>query len=150
MQYLAERPSRVDGGLLDIPRSVDELFNRFWGGLTSNARTQQAWRPAIDILETPQAYVMHAEIPGINPDDIDVTLAGETVTIRGEKQLPEKLDDQTWYMSERIPGHFERCFTLPAAVSADDIEAEAHNGVLTVKVMKAQEAQPHRIKVRRS
>ena len=150
MQYLAERPNRVDGGLLDFPRSVDDLVNRFWDGLTPVTRTHNAWRPAVDIIETPQAYVLRAEIPGINPDDVDVTLTGDTLTLRGEKAVEEKLEDQSWCMSERRAGGFERSFTLPAAVSAKDVEAEARHGVLTIKVMKAKEAQPHRVSIRKS
>jgi len=150
MQYPAERPNRGDGGLLDFPRSVDDLVHRFWDGLGPTVRTQSAWRPAVDILETPQAYLLRAEIPGIDPDDVDVTLTGDTLTIRGEKMVEEKVEDQSWCLSERLPGRFERSFTLPTAVSATDIEAEARHGVLTVKVMKAVEAQPHRVSIRQS
>lgn len=149
MQYLAERPSRVTGGLLDNPLSVDDLFHRFWGGQNLAPQTRHVWRPAVDILETPQAYFIRAEIPGIDPSNVDVTVAGETITLRGEKMVEEKLPDQTWCMSERLAGRFERSFTLPSGISADNIEAEAQNGVLTVKVMKSEEAQPRKITVRK-
>lgn len=149
MQYLAERPNRVDGGLLEFPRSVDDLFTRFWDG-ASPARVRNAWQPLVDVLETPQAYVLRAEIAGINPDDVEVTLIGDTLSIRGEKLVDEKLEDQTWHLNERLSGRFERSFTLPTPVSAKDIEAEARNGILTIKVMKTKEAQPHKVSIRKA
>ena len=147
MHYLAERPNSVNGGLLDFPRSVDDLFSRFWGG---SSPRMAAWQPAVDIVETPQAYLVRMEIPGINPDDVDVTLTGDTLKISGEKLLEEKPDEQSWILNERRPGRFERTFNLPTPVSAQDVEALASHGVLTIKVMKAKEAQPHRVKVRKS
>lgn len=147
MQYLAERPNGVNGGLLDFPRSVDELFNRFWGGAPS--RVHGSWQPIVDVIETPQAYILRAEIPGIDPENVDVTLTGDTLTIRGEKMLEEKLDDQSWCLNERMAGRFERSFTLPTPVSAKDVEAESRHGVLTVRVMKAVEAQPHKVSIRK-
>jgi len=149
MQYLAERPNRVDGGLLEFPRSVDDLFSRFWGS-AAPARVRNVWQPLVDVLETPQAYVLRAEIAGVNPDNIDVTLVGDTLTLRGEKLAEEKLDDQTWHLTERMAGRFERSFTLPKPVSAKDIEAEARDGVLTIKVMKAKEAQPLKVSIRKA
>ena len=151
MQRLAERPNRVNGGLLDAPRSVDELFHRFWGGLPlATAHLRDTWRPPVDILETPQAYFIRADVPGIDPEQIEVTMVGDTLTIRGEKLVEDKIEDQTWAMSERQGGRFERSFTLPAPVAADSIEAEAKHGVLTVKLTKAKEAQPKRISIRTS
>ena len=147
MHYLAERPTGVNGGLLEFPRSVDDLFSRYWGIRPTRA---EVWRPAVDVIETPQAYVLRAEIPGIDPAHIDVTMTGDTLTIRGEKPLEAKLDDEAWRLSERLTGSFERSFNLPTPVSSTDIEAEARHGVLTVKVMKAKEAQPHKISIRTS
>ena len=144
MHYLAERP-KLNGGLLDFPRSVDDLFHRFWGTAIPPA---EAWRPAVDIVETPAAYLLRVEIPGIDPDEIDVTLTADTVTIRGEKRQDEKLEDQTWCLTERATGRFERSFALPRPVSAKDIEAEARHGILTVKVMKAKDAQPRKVSIR--
>jgi HSP20 family protein len=133
--------------LLDFPRTVDEVFNRFWGGLTP-ARVE-TWQPAVDVIETPQAYLFRAEIPGINPDDVDVTLS-DTLTIRGEKLLEQKLDDHSWRLNERLAGRFERSFTLPTPVASDSVEAGARYGILAIKVMKAKEAQPHRVSIRKS
>ncbi len=146
MQYLAQRPSRVNGTMLDLPRSVDDLFNRFWGGLVRPAT--EAWVPPVDMIETPHAYLLRVEIPGTDPNDVEVTLTGDTLTIRGEKQLEENVSDQTWSAAERLGGKFERSFRLPAAASPNEVEANAKHGVLAIRVAKAAEAQPRKITVR--
>ena len=146
MQYLAHRPNRPNGTMLDFPRSVDDLFTRFWGGLARPAT--EAWAPPVDLLETPQAYLLRVEIPGIDPADVEVTLTGDTLTVRGEKRIEENAADQTWSLAERLGGKFERSFRLPAPAQAQDIEAEARHGVLAIRVAKAPEAQPRRIEIR--
>jgi HSP20 family protein len=133
--------------LLDFPRSVDDLFNRFWGGLAPVRA--HAWQPAVDVIETPQAYVLRVEIPGIDPDLVDVTLTRDSLTIRGEKRAEERTEGKTCRLGERLHGAFERTFTLPTAIATEDVEAEARHGVLTIRVMKAKEAQPHRISIRK-
>lgn len=148
MQYLdlAQRPHRANGTMLDFPRSVEDLFNRFWGGFSRPAT--ESWTPPVDLVETPQAYLLRLEIPGVNPDDVEVTLAGDTLTVRGEKRIEQQNTDQTWCLTERLAGRFERSFRLPAPASAQEIEAEARHGVLAIRVMKAAEAQPRKIAIR--
>lgn len=146
MNYLAERPLGVNGGLLEFPRSVDDLFNRFWGG--SSMPRAEVWRPAVEIVDMPQAYLLRAEMPGVTPDDVDVTLTANVITIRGEKKAEARGEDESLCFSERQTGTFERSFTLPTAVSTDDIEAEFRHGVLSVKILKAKEAQPRKVSIR--
>jgi HSP20 family protein len=148
MMHLAQRPNRANGTTLDLPRSVDDLFTRFWGGLVRPA--VEAWLPPVDIIETPHAYLLRVEIPGIDPKNVDVTLTGDTLTVRGEKPAEENLSDQTWCLIERTNGKFERSFRLPAAASPDEVEAEARLGVLAIRVSKAREAQPRKITIRQN
>lgn len=146
MQYLAQRPNRANGTMLDFPRSVEDLFSRFWGGV--NRPAADVWTPPVDLIETPQAYLLRLEIPGVNPDDVEVTLAGDTLTVRGEKRIGDKSADETWCLTERVAGQFERSFRLPAPASTKEIEAEVRHGVLAIRVMKAAEAQPRKITIR--
>lgn len=147
MRYLAERANRTNGSLLDFPRSVEDMFQRFWGGgLSTIAPT--AWQPAAEVVETPQAYLLHLEIPGLDPNQVDVTLAGEVLTVRGEKRATVKGDDDSWLLNERAVGTFERVFQLPSVAAAKDIQAEARHGVLTIRVPKAKEAQPMRVQIK--
>lgn len=148
MRYLAERPNRANGALLDFPRSVDDLFQRFWGGLPV-LRAPDAWQPPADVVETPQGFVLRLDIPGIDPDLVDVTLAGDVLTVRGERRAEGKAEGDTWHLGERSHGSFERSFTLPSTASPAEIEAEARHGVLTIRVMKAKEAQPQRVTIRK-
>jgi HSP20 family protein len=148
MQYLAPRPNRLNGNLLDFPRSVEDLFHRFWGGMPR--ATADLFTPAVDFVETPQAYVLRVEIPGVDPANVEVTLVGDTLTIRGEKHVEDKEEGQTWCVTERIGGRFERTFRLPLPASSKDIEAEARHGVLEIRVAKAPEAQPRKITVRKA
>ena len=148
MRYLAERPNRTNGSLLDFPRSVEDMFHRFWGGLPT--LPAPAWQPPAEVIETPQAYLLHLEIPGIDPDLVDVTLAGETLTVRAEKRATEKGDGDSWLLNERAVGSFERVFTLPNVASAKEIQAEACHGVLTIRVPKPKEAQPMRVQVKKA
>lgn len=150
MQYLSNLTNRVNGGLLDFPRSVDDLFQRFWGGSLPMPAPTGAWRPAVDVVEAPDAYLLRIEIPGIDPDTVDVTLTGDTLTIRGEKPVEQMQDDRAWRLRERLAGAFERSFTLPLPVSAEHVQADARHGVLTIRVAKAEQAQPKKITVRKA
>ena len=149
MRYLATRSNGVNGGLLDFPRTVDDLFHRVWGMRAVPAQTE-AWKPLADIVETPEAYVLRLEIPGVDPEHIELTVTGDTISVRGEKALDEKLEDETWRRNERLAGKFERTFQMPTAVSDHEVEAEARHGVLTIRVLKAREDQPQRIQIRKS
>ncbi len=147
MQYMTERPTRLAGGLLDVPRTVDDLFQRFWGDV-HQPRTANSWRPHVDVVETPEAYLLRAEMPGVNPDDIEITLAGDVLTIRGEKVVENTLEGESWCLSERTGGRFERSFKLPGPLADDQVEAESRHGILAIRVLKAEQAKARRIKIR--
>jgi HSP20 family protein len=116
----------------------------------AETETSGEWTPRADFVETPEAYVVHVDTPGISPNDITVTLTGDVLMLKGEKAEEEKREDDNWHITERRYGAFSRSFRLPAAVKTEDVLAEIKDGVLTVKVLKAKEATPKRIKVRSS
>ncbi len=148
MRYLTDRPVRTHGSLLDFPRSVEDIFQRFWGTMPAMGPT--TWQPAADVVETPQAYLLHLDLPGIDPELVDVTLTGEVLTIRGEKRAPEKGENDNWLLNERAASTFERSFTLPSVAQKGEIQAEARHGVLTVRIPKAKEAQPLRVQIKKA
>lgn len=150
MNYLSNLTNRVNGGFSDFPRSVDDLFQRFWGGALPMQAPAAVWRPAVDVIEAPDAYLIRVEIPGIDPESIDVTLTGDTLTVRGEKPVEQMQEDRAWRLRERLAGTFERSFTLPLPVASEHVEADARHGVLTIRVAKAAEAQPKKIAVRKA
>jgi HSP20 family protein len=107
-----------------------------------------AWAPALDISERKDAYLVTVELPGVEPDDLVITLEDGLLTIQGERQFTQDSSEQQFHRVERRYGAFRRAITLPAQVQAERIEATVDNGVLQIVVPKTQEATPKRIQVR--
>jgi HSP20 family protein len=107
-----------------------------------------AWAPALDISERKDAYLVAVEVPGVEPEDLDITMEDGLLTIKGERQFTSESSEQQFHRVERRYGAFRRSITLPAQVQADRIEATFDNGVLQIVVPKAEEAKPKRIQVR--
>jgi HSP20 family protein len=107
-----------------------------------------AWVPALDISERKDAYLVMVELPGVEPDDFQITMEDGLLTIQGERQFAQESSEQQFHRVERRYGAFRRSITLPAQVQADQIEASFDNGVLEIVVPKAEEAKPKRIQVR--
>jgi HSP20 family protein len=112
-----------------------------------NARTT-AWAPALDISERKDAYLVTVELPGLTPEDLDITMEDGLLTIQGERQFTSESSEQQYHRVERRYGAFRRAITLPAHVTAEGIQASFEDGVLQILVPKAEEATPKRIKVR--
>jgi HSP20 family protein len=110
--------------------------------------TATAWAPALDISERKDAYLVTVELPGLKPEDLDITMEDGLLTIQGERQFTSESSEQQFHRVERRYGAFRRSITLPAQVQADHIEATFDNGVLQIVVPKAEEAKPKRIQVR--
>lgn len=129
--------------MLTLNRALDQAFN----GVTGS----RVWVPAMDVAERGDAYLIHAELPGVSPEQVDVSFEQNVLTIRGTK--PASFDVQAEgevrvFAAERVHGSFERSVRLPEFVDADRIEAQFTNGLLSVTVPKAKAAQPRKITVR--
>jgi len=107
-----------------------------------------AWAPALDISERKDAYLVTVELPGVDVDDLQITLEDGLLTIQGERHFAHDSSEQHFHRVERRYGAFRRSITLPAQVQAEQIEASFDNGVLQILVPKMEEATPKRIKVR--
>lgn len=127
---------------------LEESFVRPRAGTPANAPAGLA----LDVQETPAAFKVVASVPGVGTDDVEITVFGDTIRIRGERreQHEEGDRDGRWLIRERRFGAFERSVTLPATVRADVASADFDDGVLTVTLPKAEEAKPRRIAVRGS
>jgi HSP20 family protein len=112
--------------------------------------TTSAWAPALDISERKDAYLVTVELPGIKPEDLDITMEDGLLTIQGERQFTSESSEQQFHRVERRYGAFRRSITLPAHVMAEGIQASFEDGVLQILVPKAEEAKPKRIQVRPS
>jgi len=113
----------------------------------ANARAS-AWVPALDISERKDAYLVTVELPGVEADDLEITMEDGLLTIQGERQFTSESSEQQFHRVERRYGAFRRSITLPAHVMAEGIQALVDNGVLQVLVPKMEEAKPKRIQVR--
>jgi HSP20 family protein len=107
-----------------------------------------AWAPALDISERKDAYLVTVELPGLKPEDLDITMEDGLLTIQGERQFTAESSEQQFHRVERRYGSFRRSITLPAHVMAEGIQASFEDGVLQILVPKAEEAKPKRIQVR--
>lgn len=101
----------------------------------------------LDISETAEAFVVRASLPGVRPEDVQVTIHGDTLTIQGESGAEEEQQGETWHLRERRLGTFRRTVTLSVPVDADRAVAEHDHGVLRLTLPKAESARPRQIKV---
>ena len=136
-----------------LRRGMDQIFSRFlenpWGGLDLPFAPSSGWIPSVDVVDGAKEVTVRAEIPGVDPKDIDVSVAGGTLTIAGEKKSEHEERGKDFYRSERAFGSFRRSVVLPEGVDADKVSAEHANGVLTVRLPKSQSAIPKRIAINR-
>jgi HSP20 family protein len=123
-----------------------------WERLLSSARIARSssWNPDIDVIDKPEAYVVKAEVPGLKTDEIKITLTGGTLTLEGEKKEEKRQEEEHFRHVERSHGRFERTFTFPTAVNEKNVEADLNDGILVVRIMKASENKPTKIKIHSS
>jgi len=114
----------------------------------SDRTATTAWAPALDISERKDAYLVTVELPGVEADDLQITLEDGLLTIQGERHFAHDSSEQQFHRVERRYGAFRRSITLPAHVMAEGIEASFEDGVLQIMVPKMEEAKPKRIQVR--
>jgi HSP20 family protein len=101
----------------------------------------------LDISENENEFIVKASLPGVKPEDVQITAYGDTLTIRGEIKAEEEKKDENYHLRERRYGQFVRTVTLSTPISADKAQAQFENGVLTLRLPKAEEAKPKQIKV---
>jgi len=133
--------------LTRLHNEMDDLFDSFFRGLDRPFFGYKAW-PAIDIAEQENEILVNAEVPGCKADDIDISVHGNNLTISGEKKLSEEKKEKGYYHVESSYGSFRRELTLPADVDATKIDAVCKNGVLSIKLPKAETARTVKIKVK--
>ena len=141
---LATWPSDLFG----IQREMNRMFDGFFRGTNDEDYTISTWMPAVDIAEHDDEYLVKVELPGVNKDEVKLTLENNILTIRGEKKQEKETKRENYHRVERSYGSFQRSFTLPAAVKSDKIDASYKDGILTVSLPKAEEAKPKQIEVK--
>jgi HSP20 family protein len=127
-------------GMGVLRAEMDRLFDRFWETDLPAWPAIGDWMPKVDVADTKEAFVVKAEIPGIDPKEIALALEGDTLTIKGEKTREKEAKDETYFRIERTYGGFARAIPLPAPVEAGKVTATFKNGLLTVTLPKGPEA----------
>ena len=131
-----------------LQRELNMPLNRVDTDENGNIATAN-WAPAVDIKEDDKAFTLLADIPGVDPEEIEVTMDKGVLTIKGERQSEKKTEEENYKRVERQYGVFYRRFTLPDSANADAIEAHSDNGVLKITIPKQEVAQSRRITVKK-
>jgi HSP20 family protein len=129
-------------------------YNRVFGLTRTNGEregkdlfSRSDWAPAVDIKETPEAFMVEAELPGMSKDDVKVTVHDGVLTIQGERKHEEETQDKKHHRIERVYGSFLRRFTLPDNVNENNVKAAFKDGVLSLTLQKAEPKEPKAIEV---
>ena len=142
MNLVSWKPMRPFGDWFSRNRQISRLFDEAYGD-TDN-ETLPTWYPAADIYETKDDYVFKLEVPGLNKDDINIELKDNTLSIKGEKKEVKKDD---YHRIESYSGTFSRSFVLPRDIDAKKVKASMNDGVLELRVAKAEEQKPKAIPI---
>jgi HSP20 family protein len=134
-------------GVSTLQDQINRLFNETFDRSSEEA-SLTPWAPAVDIYETEQSLVVKADLPDIKPEELDIRVENNILTIRGERQFEKKVNESNYLRVERAYGSFSRSFSLANTVNSEAIQAEYKNGVLTLTIPKREEAKPKQIKVR--
>ena len=129
---------------------MDRLFENFfspWGLRRRRVSGEVVWAPEVDVYEDENNVIVEAEIPGLKAEELDISVTGNTITLRGEKKGEKEKKAKNYHLLERTYGSFERVIELPTEVEAPKAKAKLKNGVLEVVLPKVAEAKPKQIKV---
>ena len=134
-------------------RSLQDEVNRLFASSFSRGGDESdlmrgAWSPQVDIFENQNEIVLEAELAGMKPEDVDISIENNVLTIHGERKFEKKDESDNFHRVERSYGSFTRSFTLPPTVSSESANAEFENGVLRLTLAKREEAKPRRIEIK--
>lgn len=132
--------------MLNLRRTVDRLFDN--ASADRDWAESPVWGLAVDMVENKDEFIVKASVPGINPDDLDISYSDDTLTIKGEIKQDKEVKEDQYHMRERRYGSFVRSIALPTKIKGDSIEASYQNGVITLRLPKAEEVKPKRIAIK--
>lgn len=131
----------------DIQGEVNRLFDSFFGRPASMAVGERMWAPLADMYETKDDLFVTLELPGLTDKDVNVSINGDMLTVKGERRFEHDLQDESYYRLERVYGKFERTMPLPIPVQADKVKASYREGVLEIRLPKVEAVKPKEIKI---
>ena len=141
---------RRGSNLLDAARKeMESVFNRFFGPMTeSDGESRQAWSPRVDVSETDKVVTVVADIPGVDPKDVEITLADGVLTIKGEKKEEHEEKGKNFHKTERFVGSFYRQVVLPFGADEHKVTATSNHGTISVTIPKQPSAQPKKVTIK--
>jgi len=135
--------------MMQLQNAVDRLFeSELASTMPLWRQSATAWMLPLDVIETEDEFIVKASIPGINPDELDISITDNVLTIKGEIKV-EEAEDVRYHLRERRFGMFQRSISLPVPVNSDKVEAVYENGVLTLHIPKAEEVKPKHISIKK-
>jgi len=144
---MANLVRRGEAGIPDLRQEIDTLFEQFFSpGALSGYRTAD-FVPKLEVTEAEDSYLLRAEVPGVAPEDVEIDVNNNILTLRGQKKREEKREFQGYEYTERSYGSFVRSIQLPPETDSTRIAADVRNGVLEVRIPKGEAARPRRIAV---
>jgi len=144
MTLVKFKPSRS----LRLYNALDPWYSGLYHRPERHSESGASWSPRIDVVEKGKEIELRAELPGIEKKNIELTYNEDVLTIRGEKEYDEKSEKDSYFLSERAYGKFERSFRFGVPVDDENIKASYENGVLTVVVPKSPKAEPEKISIK--
>ena len=133
--------------MLSLREAMSQLLEESVVPTPGSTRANQSFVPALDLSETPEAFIVEAAVPGIQSDDLNITIENNVLLISGEMREEEERKERNYHRVERRFGSFQRSVALPNTVKADQISAKLENGILHLEIPKAEEVKPRRITV---
>jgi len=136
--------------LFNMQRELGRVFEGLFSESEGISPEVSLWLPRVDVTENKESYVIKAELPGVNKENVKITLHDGVLTLKGEKKQEKEEKDTNYHRVERSYGSFERSFTLPTGVRSEKIDASFKDGVLSITLPKAEESKPKEIEVKLS
>jgi len=140
--------------LNSLQSEMNRLFNTFFdtptptaGNGNGNGGGLRRWVPAMDLVETEDHFVLKADLPGLDADDVSIEVEDDLLTVSGERRIEHETKKEGFYRLERSSGQFRRSLTLPEGVDADSIVAKFDKGVLEVRIPKPEERKPRKVQI---
>ena len=127
---------------------VDRLFNGQGLGYSGDLNTLSVWAPRVDVKEEAERFLIRADVPGVDPKDIEVSLENGVLTVSGERKTESRDEQEGWTRVECTSGRFQRSFTLPETVDAEGVSAKGEHGVLEISIPKQAKVKPKKIEVK--
>ena len=134
--------------LRSLQDEVNRAFSSTFGRRGNNEMMPGSWSPSVDIFENKDSIILEVELPGLTPDDVNISIENNVLTLHGERRFEKKDEQDNFHRVERSYGSFTRSFTLPPTVSSENVDATFNNGMLRLTLAKREEAKPRKIEIK--